>query len=151
MADLEKLITTGVASYGLEVIKSYPVQNFLNVDGYGYHVTFGDARGLKQWRLRFDSLPEDPNVVTVTLGDGTTQPLFPYIRDFFDRHHFPQVKPFIVTCPDDGKDYTAVFIDHSRSSTLFNFRLWNMGLAIIEFRSGNLTLEGMDEDNPNVI
>ena len=147
MATLEKLITTGVASYSLKVRKKWPVQFFSNKDGYGYPVTYGDSRGVKEWAIVFENLVDDVLQFPVTLSDGQVQSTFQYLRDFMDRHFEPEVKPFIVTCPADGKDYTAMFTDPTFELSLDNFRLWSSGIVIAQFRSGEALLEGMQVDN----
>jgi len=148
MAEFEKLITTGVASYGLVVRKRRPVQFFRNRDGYGYSVVQGDIRGVKEWAIQFNTLVDDVSQCPVTLADGTIQSAFEYLRDFMDRHFEPEVRPFIVRCPADSKDYTAMFLDPDFELTINNFRLWSSGLVIRQWRSGDLQLEGMQTDNP---
>jgi len=148
MADLEKLITTGVASYGLKVRKRWPVQFFRNRAGYGYPVVYDDIRGAKEWAIVFNTLVDDVSQCPVTLADGTIQSTFEYLRDFIDRHFEPEVKPFIVRCPADGKDYTAMFTDPDFELSYNNFRLWSSGIVIAQWRSGDLQLDGMQVDNP---
>ena len=147
MADLEKLITQGVASYGLKVRKIRPVAFFPNPDGYGYSVVYGDIRGVKEWAIVFKNLVGDVSQFPITLADGTVQNTFEYIRDFMDRHFEPEVRPFIVRCPADGKDYTAMFTDPNFELSFDNFRLWSTGIVIRQWRSGEALLEGMQVDN----
>lgn len=147
MADLEKLITTGVASYGLVVRKKRPIQFFRNPDGYGYSVVQGDIRGVKEWAIQFNTLVDDVSRFQVTLADGTVQNTFQYLRDFMDRHFEPEVRPFIINCPADGKDYTAMFLDPNFELTINNPRLWSSGIVIGQWRSGEAQLDGMQVDN----
>lgn len=147
MADLEKLITTGVASYGLVCRKVRPVQFFRNRDGYGYPVVQGDIRGVKEWAIQFNTLVDDVTQCPVTLGDGTIQSTFEYLRDFMDRHYEPEIMPFIIRCPADNKDYTAMFLEPNFELTINNFRLWSSGIVIGQWRSGEALLEGMQVDN----
>lgn len=132
MADfLEKLQILG--SYGLSARKSYPVNDFYNRDGYGFSITNGDSRGLRQWVLTYDFLADDSSC-TVTLPDhlgGGSQTYFQYYTRFFDRHHEPSVKPFVITCPETGEDFTVVFGTHSRELIYNTFKLWTSGGVII--------------------
>lgn len=153
MADfLEQLQILG--SYGLSVEKSFPINDFYNADGYGFSVINGDSRGLKVWKLTFDFLADDSSC-TVTLPDhlgGGTQTYFQYYTRFFDRHHSPALKPFTITCPEDGEPYTVVFADHKRELVYNTFKLWTTGVRLVQVRTANeLALPpGMSGNNSEI-
>lgn len=131
---LEKLQILG--SYGLRAGKSYPVNDFYNRDGYGFSVTNGDSRGLRTWQLTYDFLADDSTCV-VTLPDhlgGGEQTYFQYYTRFFDRHHEPVLRPFIITCPETGVDFTVVFGQHNRDLVYDTFKMWQTGILLVQFR-----------------
>jgi len=154
MSQLEKLQTLG--SYGLEAEKEYPVLSYPNPDGYSYHVRTGDARGLKSWRLVYDSLHDDPQITSYlyTVGEDAVveqqQTPFEYYWRFFDRHHEPEVRPFVLTCPEDGRDYTVIFAEHKRSMRYVQFKMWSTGIRIVQFRGDAMQLGELGEvSQPN--
>lgn len=149
---LESLQILG--SYGLSVSKSYPINDFYNRDGYGFSITNGDGRGLKVWTLTYDFLADDSTCV-VTLPDhlgGGEQTYFQYYTRFFDRHHSPNIKPFFITCPEDGEPYTVIFADHNRDLIYNTFKLWRTGIRLVQVRlADELALPpGMSGNNDTI-
>lgn len=147
---LEKLQVLG--DYGLVVEKSYPVRAFPNPDGYGPVIRTADSRGLKSWQLTNESLHSDSQLTNclVTMEDGSQLTPHEYYWRFFDNHHEPEVVPFIITCPEDNRDYIVIFAEHKRSLRYIQWKLWSTGIRIVQFRGGDLSLGELGEvSQPN--
>lgn len=142
-----------LGTYGLTVDKTYPVLEFPTPDGYGPSIRTADSRGLKSWTLSH-TLHNDPqltNCLVVWDDESILTPLQYYVK-FFDECHEPEVVPFILTCPEDGKDYTVKFAVHTRSLRWIELKLWESGtgLTIVQFRGGDLGLGELGEvSQPN--
>ena len=133
MISMEKLQTLG--SYGLETEISYPRQSFINPSGNGYHVTIGDGRGLKSWRLKYDTASDDVNNCSYDTPESETQSYFEYLWRFIKRHNYPDKLPFLITCPEDDLEYSVIFADNKFSKQFITFRLWGTGLSLVQFRA----------------
>lgn len=133
MISQEKLQVLG--SYGLEREDAYPRISFLNPSGHGYDVTIGDARGLASWRLKYDTTSDDVNSCSYDTPEGETQSYFEYLRRFIKRHNYPDKLPFLITCPEDGLEYSVKFADNRFSRTFITFKLWGTGLSLVQFRA----------------
>lgn len=148
MAAQEKLQLLG--SFGLEVIKSYPVATYRH-GRRGTHLRTGDQRGVKAWRLRYENLPDDDQCL-VEVADGVFLTPFKYVLYFFDSHHEPTVKPFSVTCPEDGQEYSAVFLEHERTMGWTELKMWTTGFLIGQWESEDgIGLENLSQANPDRI
>ncbi|MEP7336865.1 MAG: hypothetical protein ABI977_03910 [Acidobacteriota bacterium] len=142
---LKKLQILG--AYGLRVKKSYPALSFPSPDGYTYSLRTGDSRGLKTWSLNYE-LHDDPQLNSYLFAydeDGTLITPKQYIVRFFDEQHDPEIRPFILTCPDDDKDYTAIFTTHSREMVFNDYKMWATGLEISQIRLGDMGLGELGE------
>lgn len=150
---MENLILNCVASYGLEVTKTYPVLDQRDpLSGYGYSVVLGDGRGVREYRLVYDFLTTDPTA-TVTLDTGEVQTTFDYLRNFFDRHHYPEMKPFGAIDPETNERISLVFLEHARSFSYANYRTWRGSLRCGQWRAQDAVseLEMLSASNPHSI
>jgi len=130
---MELLQTNG--SYGLEVRWKVPRLSFINSNANGYHVTIGDNRGVKSWALKHETATDDAANLSYTTPEAETQSYFEYLWRFIKRHNTPDKLPFLIACPEDGLTYSAIFADNEFSKTDVTWKMWSVGLNIVQFRA----------------
>jgi hypothetical protein len=127
-----------LGSFGLEVEIDFPGTLEADFgDGYERSARTGHPDGLRSWRLVYKVLPGTLDNAPES-GPLSLQSRADYLWDFFIRHKSAGNRPFIVTCPRDGQEYLAKFLDRKLTYTLFATKLFSSGLALRQRRDGEV-------------
>ena len=143
-----------IGSFGLTCEIGFDILEAEFGDGYDASALVGSDQRLRGWRLVYKVLTgtmDSPIQVNVSELESRAD----YLWNFFQRRKVEGNSSFIITCPRDGKDYLAKFVDHKLSYEMFATKLFSSGVVLQQRREkGVNTLEdgslGLRE-NPDVI
>jgi hypothetical protein len=130
-----------IGSFGLSCSIGFDILEADYGDGYDDSALVGSTEGTRGWQLVYKVLPGTMDS-PVEVSDAELQSRADYLWNFFCRHKAGGNTSFTITCPRDGKDYLAKFVEHEMTYEMFAVKLFSTGLQLRQRRErGVATLD----------
>src|ERR1051325_1913681 len=123
--EYERLETIG--SFGLTCAIGFDILEASFGDGYEDSALVGSSEGTRSWKLVYKVLPGTLDE-SAQGGTFSLQSRADYLWEFFCLRKSEGNASFWITCPRDGQDYLAKFVEHTLSYEMFMVKLYSTGL-----------------------